>query len=297
MVNYLRLYRILKEAGRKTNQFLDVAKWNAEFYIEHQLKEREEGSFGRWWDKSGKPLSTLGTNGAYIISLLVELEKITGKREDIDKALEKAGKYYASLIDHNGFYADTLDADCVDKEAGCALLRAFIDLYERSHDEFYLKYARLSAGFVLSWMFTYNVAFYPDNPLGKRGFQTAGMTAVSVAHHHLDFYGMSIAYDLLRLCEATKEDLWKKCALLMINSCSQLISSDQDLLGRSTDFNGWQPEQINQTNWDYKLRYLGTKGRFHTCVAWVVVLTLGAMLDIRERFPDVLNFTLAGHSL
>jgi hypothetical protein len=78
----------------------------------------------------------------------------------------------------------------------------------------------------------------------------------------------------------------------MINSCGQLISSRTDLLGRSPDFVGWQPEQINQTNWDYKHRILGTKGRFHTCVAWVVVLTLGAMLDIRDRYPDILDFKL-----
>jgi hypothetical protein len=293
MINYLRLFTLLGYSGRSAKQFRDVAKWNADFYIEHQLKGNEEGSFGRWWDISGKPLNTVGTNGAYMISLLVELEKVAGKRDDIDAALVKASKYYASLIDRNGFYADTLDADCVDKEAGAALLRAFLDLYERSHDESYLKYARLAAGFVLSWMFSCNVAFDPRSPLGKRNFKTAGMTAVSVAHHHLDFYGLSIAYDFLRLWEATKEELWKKCALLMIGACSQLISSPSDLLGRSEEFTGWQPEQINQTNWDYKHHMLGTKGRFHTCVAWVAVLTLGTMLDIRKRFPDILDFKLS----
>jgi len=293
MVNYLRLYKLLKEAGKQRDDFLDLAKRNAHFYIGHQLKGDEEGSFGRWWDADGRPLNTLGTNGAYIISLLVELEKITGKTDDIDEALKKAGRYYASLVDNNRFYADTLDADCVDKEAGCALLRAFLDLYERSHDEFYLRYARLAAGFVLSWMFTYNTAFDAKSPAGKRNFKTLGMTTVSVAHHHLDFYGLFIAYDFLRLWEATKDEFWKKCGLIMIASCSQLISDRDDLLGRGKDFIGWQPEQVNQTNWDYKLRFLGTKGRFHTCVAWTVVLTLGSMLDIRERFPDILDFKLS----
>jgi hypothetical protein len=79
----------------------------------------------------------------------------------------------------------------------------------------------------------------------------------------------------------------------MIDSCSQLISNKQDLLGRSKDFIGWQPEQINQTNWDYKLRFLGTKGRFHTCVAWTVILTLGAMFDIRDRHTGILNYKLS----
>ena len=293
MINYLKLYKLLKDAGRQKDEFLNLVRRNADFYIEHQLKGKEEGSFGRWWDISGRPINTLGTNGAYIISMLIELEKITGKKDDIDEALKKAGSYYASLVDNNYFYADTLDADCVDKEAGCALLRAFLDLYERSSDELYLRYARLCAGFILSWMFTYNVAFNPESPAGKRDFKTLGMTAVSVAHHHLDFYGLSIAYDFLRLWEATTDELWKKCGLIMINSCGQLISDRQDLLGRSKDFIGWQPEQINQTNWDYKLRFLGTKGRFHTCVAWTVVLTLGAMLDIRDRHAGILNYKLS----
>ena len=292
MVNYLKLYRMLKEEGRERVEFLDIAAKNADFYLEHQLKGAEEGSFGRWWDISGKPMNTLGTNGAYIISLLVELEKVTGKQDDIDKALERAGRYYASLVDKRAFYADTLDADCVDKEAGVALLRAFLDLYERSQDEFYLKYARLCAGFILSWMFTYNVAFDAKSPAGKRNFKTLGMTAVSVAHHHLDFYGFSIAFDFLRLWQATGEDLWNRCALVMMGACGQLISSPRDRLGKGIGFTGWQPEQLNQTNWDYKHRVLGTKGRFHTCVAWTVVLTLGAMLDIRERFPEVLDFKL-----
>lgn len=290
MVNYLRLYKLLKEAGKPREDFLDLVKSNALFYVGHQLKGSDDGSFGRWWDIDGRPLNTLGTNGAYIISLLTELEKLTGKQEDVDAALDRAGRYYASLVDRGAFFADTLDADCVDKEAGVALLRAFLDLYERSRDEYYLGYARLSAGFVLSWMFTYDVAFAAKSQLGKRNFRTTGMTAVSVAHHHLDFYGPFIAYDFLRLWEATEDILWKKCARLMIGSCIQLISDNNDLLGRGKDFIGWQPEQVNQANWDYKLRFFGTKGRFHSCVAWPVVLTLGAMLDIRERFPGILDF-------
>ncbi|MFA5077858.1 MAG: hypothetical protein WC541_00055 [Dehalococcoidia bacterium] len=297
MVNYLRLYKLLKAQGRERPEFLELVEKNAAFYIEHQLKGDEEGSFGRWWDISGVPMNTLGTNGAYIISLLVELEKTTGKRDDIDGALEKAGRYYASLVDKGAFYADTLDADCVDKEAGVALLRAFLDLFERSRDEFYLKYARLSAGFILSWMYTYNVPFDAHSSLGRRDFKTLGMTSVSVAHHHLDFYGLSIAFDFLRLWRATGEDLWDRCARDMIGACGQLISNPRDLLGKGKDFLGWQPEQLNHTNWDYKHRVLGTKGRFHTCVAWTVVLTLGAMLDIRERFPEVLDFKLGERRL
>jgi hypothetical protein len=89
MVNYLKLYELLNEAGKRRNEFINLAKTNAGFYISHQLQGKQEGSFGRWWDISGKTLNTLGTNGAYIISLLVELEKITGKTDDTDEALKR----------------------------------------------------------------------------------------------------------------------------------------------------------------------------------------------------------------
>jgi hypothetical protein len=36
--------------------------------------------------------------------------------------------------------------------------------------------------------------------------------------------------------------------------------------------------------------------RFHTCTEWIVALTPGAMLDMRERFPDVLDFKLGEYS-
>jgi hypothetical protein len=85
--------------------------------------------------------------------------------------------------------------------------------------------------------------------------------------------------------------------MLMIDACRQLISRPNRLLGRSEDFVGWQPEQINQTDWDYIHHWFGAKGKFHICIAWNVVLTLGAILDIREKFPEVMNFNLTGRYL
>jgi hypothetical protein len=96
--------------------------------------------------------------------------------------------------------------------------------------------------------------------------------------------------NFLRLWEATGEEVWKNHALTMMNSCAQLISRPGNLLDRSPAFIGYQPEKMNQTDWNYLLLELGGKGSWDTCVAWVVVLTLGAMLDIRERFPSILNF-------
>lgn len=292
MVAYLRLYRLLKETGVERKDFLEAAQENAWFFLTHPLAGEKAGSFGRWYDAGGTPLNTDGTNGAYIISELVELEKTTGMSHKNDEALSRAAAYYGRLAEKGAFYADTLDADCVDKEAGCALLHAFLDLYERDKKEEYLDTARMAADFVLSWVWTYPVAFPPKSPAGRKGLSTLGLTSVSVAHHHLDVYGLYIGHDFLRLWQATGEERWKQYAVLMIDACSQLVAGFQRSSGRVDRRAGWQPEQIDHTHWDYIHHRLWKKGAFKICIAWVPVLTLGALFDIRDRFPEVLDFRL-----
>ena len=141
-------------------------------------------------------------------------------------------------------------------------------------------------------MWTYNVPWNPTTQAGRRGVETRGLTSVSVAHHHLDFYGLLIGFDLLRLWKATGRVCWRDYAVAMIVPCRQLIATVEDPLDRSPIYAGWQPEQIYQTRWNILHRFFGTKGRFGICAAWVVVLTLGALFDIRRRFPEILDFEL-----
>jgi len=290
MYNYLRLYKVLKETGRIHHEYLELAKQNIDFYLSHQLKGDFEGSYGRWWTRDGEVINVKGTNGTYIMSLIIEYNKLSGNKTAHKESLDRAADYYMSLVDAGSFYADTLDADCIDKEAGVALLRAFLDMYEFYREERYLQYAEKCACFILSWLWMYNVNFNKDSLLGKEKFKTKGMTSVSVGHHHLDFYGMYIAYDFLRLSQANGDIFWHKQASNMVSACLQLISSKENLLNRSKKYIGWQPEQINQTNWTYHHPVLGAKGKYHTCVSWNTVLTLGAMLDIRDRFSGFMNF-------
>lgn len=293
MLQYMRLYRVLLRNGITHDDYVEMAKDNLQFYVQNQLHDQYEGSYGRWRDKYGNVLNAEGTNGAYVISEIIEWMKMKGEDTHLTVSLMKAAGYYKMLVGKLSFYADTLDADCVDKEAGIALMRAFLDLYEYYRQDDFLGYAEKCACYILSWLWMYNVPFNPGSPAGKEQFRTKGMTAVSVGHHHLDFYGMYIAFDFLRLWEHGKDPFWKQQAMNMISACMQLVSSPGKLLNRSDKYMGWQPEQVNQTNWTYHHPVLGSKGKFHTCVAWNTVLTLGAMLEIRDRFPMIMNFSLS----
>ncbi|QQO09066.1 hypothetical protein [Breznakiella homolactica] len=289
MKSYVYLYEELKNRGRTIPEFIKLPKRVAAFYLAHQMRDGDSGSFGRWWSPDGKPVNSLGTNGAYIVSFLTALEPYFEDRKALDDSLSRAAGYYSALADEGAFFGDTLDADSCDKEAGTALLAMFLDLYERNNDGSLLRYAREAADFVISWIWQYNVFFRPDTPLGKRGFRTAGLTSVSVAHHHLDFYGMAIAYDFLRLWEHTGESFYYDQACLMVNSCTQLVARGDDLLGRGAEDTGWQPEQLNHTEWDYFGRPGCRSGYFDIDIAWVHVLGLGAYQRISRRFPDVLG--------
>lgn len=290
MKHYLLLYATLRSLGITCPQFLDVAKRVARFYCDYQLSN---GSFGRWWTKKGKPVDVQGTNGAYIGSfftvLLPMLQDDDPLKSEVFSAMNKAYGYYAQVAHEGNFYGDTLDADSCDKEAGVALLGFFLDLYELEPNQRYLESAEIAANFILMWIWQTDSYIPKESPLGQEGFSTTGMTSVSIAHHHLDFYGMHIAYDYLRLAEALHDPFYRNQAMQMINACNQLVATQQNMLGRESQFVGWQPEQINHTEWEYFDRKEKMNGVYDIDIAWVTVLTLGSYQKINERFPDILR--------
>jgi len=115
------------------------------------------------------------------------------------------------------------------------------------------------------------------------------MTSVSIAHHHLDFYGMSIAYEFLRYGQLAGDAFFEDQAGLLMQACRQLVATPELLLGRGAEDVGWQPEQLNHTGWDYFDRNSQMHGSFDIDIAWVTVLGLGAYQRIARRFPQSLS--------
>jgi hypothetical protein len=278
---YLKLY----ERDGQDPRWLAHSVRIADFFLSHQLPD---GNYGRFWYPDGKLRDARGTNGAYIIWLMAELARLTGNRAYLGSARRAANYFMETVVKSQHYTFDTLDAECTDKEAGQVLLRAFLLLHKLTGETSLLEAARGAAGYCLSWQFAWDVPFSPKTPLGRIGFHTFGGTSVSVAHHHLDPYGLIIALDFLRLGAALGEDCWTRYARDLMGFCAQLVSTPERPLDKGTDFIGYQPEQCNHTNWDYMHRILGGKGAYSSPASWVASATLGAALDIREEFPDQL---------
>ena len=279
MRQYVCLYEALEPYGLADGRFLEVAGRVAQFFCDIQISG---GSFGRWWTTKGRPENTSGTNGAYIATFLCTLLRHKDD-ERLKSHLLLALEHYGRLIDDGRFYGDTLDADSCDKEAGVALLDLMLHAWNLLEDQRYLDWARKAARFVLSWTWQTDGWLEPDSPMAKRHFHTQGMTSVSIANQHLDFYGMLVALLFERLSKASGDPFWHRQAVMMENASRQLVATEADMLGRSEAYYGWQPEQMNHTDWDYFDREDQIRGTFAIDIAWVAVLGYGAWLTLQEE--------------
>lgn len=276
MSAYLDIYAFTKD-----ERILNLCDRVARFYIDHQLKN---GSFGRWWNLDGISINSNGTNGAYIASFLTKLLRYEDK-EEVRTAVNKALFYYSKLALSGEFYADTLDADSSDKEAGVSLLALFLEALDSNigDRDVLTSAAKYSASFILSYIFQEELFLPKESPLIQEGFSFIGMTSVSIAHHHLDFYGMLIAKYFFRLAKITNDSFYSDQAQLMANACRQLIGDEENnYLSRDSYFYGWQPEQINYTSWEYFSRKEKMNGHFDIDIAWLNVLGYSSYLDIKE---------------
>ena len=281
MCAYLNLFDILKDI-----RYLELCKRVASFYLQNQL---DSGSYGRWFSPDGESIDSNGTNGAHIGLFLVNLKEHLPFDSRLEESIDKAVIYYASLAAKEEFYADTLDADSADKEAGIAILSFLLSYMEKNRTRKYEKEARKAAYFISTWIWQ-DESFLPSSSkLKKEGFSTRGLSAVSVAHHHLDFYGMLIAREFLRLYRLTDDEFFHNQALILLAGSLQLIKNDDHALDRSDYFYGYQPEQINHTKWDYFSFERNMNGTYGIDIAWVNVLGYGAYLDILNNFKEVLD--------
>ena len=294
MSAYIELYEALLELGSRIDEFIELPKRVARFYLSHCVRDKEKadsGNFGRWRREDGKVVNGSGTNGAYIVIFLTALYPHADEelQKEIKTALALSGEYYHRMIRNADYYGDTLDADAFDKESAAVLLRESLDLYAFTGDTIFLEDAKAAANFAYTWMWQYDVRFPKGTPLDRLHFKTRGMTSVSVAHHHLDFYGMYIARDFLRLHALCGDPFYRDAALCMMRACLALVASEKEPLGKGAKFAGWQPEQINHTDWDYFDRKDHAQGYFDICIAWEAVLTLHSYVQIARENPSALN--------
>ncbi len=178
--------------------------------------------------ETGEAAAWDGTAGIAWIPALVEGEERAAAR--------RAGEYFASF---DQWYGAPEDVDLAPtSEDGYSAVMAFVALEDWDT-------AKRAADWVLTFRYTYDVAFPEHTLLGTYGFKTRGADQASPANQHLHSFGLVCLPEMVRLAEALGEDFYLR------TTRDNLAYSRQFIAREDGDFNamrGMAPERFFQTD-------------------------------------------------
>lgn len=157
--------------------------------------------------ETGGAASWEGTAGMAWIPALVAAGHVDEAR--------RAGDYFAVF---DTWYGAPEDVDLAPThEDGVAAVMAAIALED-------WEWARRAADWMLTFRYTYDVAFDPDSTLGQLGFRTRGADTASPANPHLHAFALICLPELVRLAAATGDDHYRDAAFENLACFRQCIA-------------------------------------------------------------------------
>jgi hypothetical protein len=201
--------------------------------------------------ETGDAVAWEGTAGMAWIPALVEAGELDAAR--------RAGAYYAQF---DTWYGAPEDVDLAPtSEDGYAAVMAFVALED-------WETAQRAADWLLTFRYAYDVAFSERTLLGRYGFRTRGADQASPANQHLHAFGLICVPEMLRLADATGDDLYRRTTHESLACFRQFIARED---GDFDAYRGMAAERYYQTDCFAAKGMLGTLSH-----AWSVgVLLLG----------------------
>jgi len=179
----------------------------------------------------------VSTNEGFLVAPLCKAYQLFGSPKYRDAAMKAAEHYAERHFDMSEpYWGGTLDARCEDKEGAWAAFQAFLAVYEMTGDPQHLAWAEHAMDVTLTYTCVWDIPM-PPGRLADHGLKTRGWTSVSVQNQHLDVYGVLYTPEIYRMGELLDRDDLKQLALVMFQTCGQMLDAD-----------GSQGEQLNHTN-------------------------------------------------
>jgi hypothetical protein len=201
--------------------------------------------------ETGDAVSWDGTAGIAWIPALVEAGELD--------AAERAGEYFAQFDTWCGAPEDVDLAPT--SEDGYAAVMAYVALED-------WETARRAADWMLTFRYTYDVAFSERTLLGRYGFRTRGADQASPANQHLHAFGLIALPEMVRLARATGDEHYLETTRENLACFRQFIAREDG------DFGAWRgmaAERYYQTDCFAAKGMLGTLSH-----AWSVGVLLYA---------------------
>jgi hypothetical protein len=170
--------------------------------------QRADGALAAAYSiETGDAKSWEGTAGMAWIPALVEAGRVA--------EAERAGAYFRQF---ETWYGAPEDVDLAPThEDGVMAVMAAVALED-------WEWARRAADWMLTFRYTYDVAFPPGSELGRLGFRTRGADTASPANQHLHAFALICLPEMLRLAEATGDAYYRDAALENLACFRQCIA-------------------------------------------------------------------------
>ncbi|NED95938.1 hypothetical protein G1H11_11520 [Phytoactinopolyspora alkaliphila] len=219
-----------------------AARSNLEVISARQRPDGNVGSIHHAAD--GRMLSWDGASGLTWVAALAEAERLDDDGGYLNAAV-KAGEYYAQFVDREFIHGAPEDVDLAPtSEDGYAAVMAYIALHRRTGEDRWLELARRAADWMLTFRYTYNVAFPARSMLGAYGFASRGADQASPSNQHLHAYGLICTMELLELSEASGDPHYRERAEEALACFRQLVARED---GEVNSYRGMVTERYYQT--------------------------------------------------
>jgi hypothetical protein len=174
-------------------------------------RQREDGNLGSLHDAdTGEVRSWSGASGLTWIAALVEA---ADHDEGYLPAALRAGEYYARFVLDEYLCGAPEDVDLAPtSEDGYAAIMAYVALHRATGDGRWLDLARRAADWMLTFRYSYDVAFDQTTLLGRYDFGTRGADNASPSNQHLHAYGLVCTAELFELADALGDPYYRERA-------------------------------------------------------------------------------------
>lgn len=231
----------------------------------------------------GRVLSRAGAAGLSWVAALVEASALLGEPSLLDAA-RAAGLAYARDVRSEFICGAPEDVDLAPtSEDGYAAVLAYTALAEADGDDpLWTELAVRSAEWMLTFRYTYDVAFPERTMLARYEFRTRGADQASPSNQHLHSFGLVCLPEMARLARLTGDDYLLAVTRENLDCLRQFIAREDGDFGA---YRGMVTERFYQTD------CFQAKGMLLTLShSWCVGLLLYACETARE-IPELCEET------
>ncbi len=185
------------------------------------------------------------SSGIYVLAFLARLFAVTNQVAYLDYGRKVGETYLAWARRYEAWWNGEQDDQGLDKTAGHAALRSFLEFHLATAEDRWLEAAVNAARYLAAWQMHYDVVFPGASPLHHFDYRTGGGMLISVGLNALQFAYSPLAYDWILLYRLTGDTYWLERAQALNLAANQFLWDERTLAWLSKHYFANTPQQFH----------------------------------------------------